>query len=155
MCLFQARRESILQKAEERVARYEAWKAGGRKGGRGHVLGFGSATPRDICQPIERPRRSSSHSALQRRSPNGSDVDSVRPQRRAISACSAVRRHIDNNRIGMLLTQPLLTSLFSHLLQIVCIDTMVPRLFLLLLFPFFFILNGLFCSKVHAVSVCL
>ncbi|XP_055888645.1 MAP7 domain-containing protein 2-like isoform X20 [Biomphalaria glabrata] len=26
-----ARRESILQKAEERVARYEAWKAGGRK----------------------------------------------------------------------------------------------------------------------------
>uniref|UniRef100_A0A2C9LAT9 MAP7 domain-containing protein n=1 Tax=Biomphalaria glabrata TaxID=6526 RepID=A0A2C9LAT9_BIOGL len=27
-----ARRESILQKAEERVARYEAWKAGGRKG---------------------------------------------------------------------------------------------------------------------------
>ncbi|XP_005101378.3 flocculation protein FLO11 isoform X10 [Aplysia californica] len=26
------RRESILQKAEERVARYEAWKAGGRKG---------------------------------------------------------------------------------------------------------------------------
>ncbi|CAG5121996.1 unnamed protein product, partial [Candidula unifasciata] len=97
-----ARRESILQKAEERVARYEAWKAGGRKGGRGHVLGFGSATPRDICQPIERPRRSSSHSALQRRSPNGSDVDSVRPQRRAVSACSAVRRHIDSNRIGMI-----------------------------------------------------
>ncbi|CAL1547425.1 unnamed protein product, partial [Lymnaea stagnalis] len=98
-----ARRESILQKAEERVARYEAWKAGGRKGGRGHILGFGSATPRDICQPFERPRRSSSHSALQRRSPNGSDMDSMRPQRRALSACSAVRRHccVDYNRIGM------------------------------------------------------
>ncbi|XP_005101366.3 serine-rich adhesin for platelets isoform X2 [Aplysia californica] len=97
------RRESILQKAEERVARYEAWKAGGRKGGRGHMLGFGSATPRDICQPLERPRRSSSHSALVRRSPNGSDMDSVRPQRRALSACSAVRRHccVDINRIGM------------------------------------------------------
>ncbi|XP_005101374.3 inner centromere protein B isoform X6 [Aplysia californica] len=96
------RRESILQKAEERVARYEAWKAGGRKGGRGHMLGFGSATPRDICQPLERPRRSSSHSALVRRSPNGSDMDSVRPQRRALSACSAVRRHccVDINRIG-------------------------------------------------------
>ncbi|XP_035826411.1 titin homolog isoform X8 [Aplysia californica] len=95
------RRESILQKAEERVARYEAWKAGGRKGGRGHMLGFGSATPRDICQPLERPRRSSSHSALVRRSPNGSDMDSVRPQRRALSACSAVRRHccVDINRI--------------------------------------------------------
>ncbi|XP_055888631.1 MAP7 domain-containing protein 1-like isoform X7 [Biomphalaria glabrata] len=98
-----ARRESILQKAEERVARYEAWKAGGRKGGRGHIFGFGSATPRDICQPFERPRRSSSHSALQRRSPNGSDMDSMRPQRRALSACSAVRRHccVDYNRIGM------------------------------------------------------
>uniref|UniRef100_A0A2C9LB13 MAP7 domain-containing protein n=1 Tax=Biomphalaria glabrata TaxID=6526 RepID=A0A2C9LB13_BIOGL len=96
-----ARRESILQKAEERVARYEAWKAGGRKGGRGHIFGFGSATPRDICQPFERPRRSSSHSALQRRSPNGSDMDSMRPQRRALSACSAVRRHccVDYNRI--------------------------------------------------------
>ncbi|GFO33382.1 39S ribosomal protein l23, mitochondrial, partial [Plakobranchus ocellatus] len=98
-----ARRESILQKAEERVARYEAWKAGGRKGGRGHVLGFGSATPRDICQRLERPRRSSSHSALGQRSPNGSDMGSVRPQRRALSACSAVRRHccVDMNRMGM------------------------------------------------------
>ncbi|KAK3798040.1 hypothetical protein RRG08_034601 [Elysia crispata] len=97
-----ARRESILQKAEERVARYEAWKAGGRKGGRGHVLGFGSATPRDICQRLERPRRSSSQSALGPRSPNGSDMGSVRPQRRALSACSAVRRHccVDMNRMG-------------------------------------------------------
>ncbi|XP_059139341.1 ensconsin-like isoform X14 [Physella acuta] len=103
-----ARRESILQKAEERVARYEAWKAGGRKGGRGHILGFGSATPRDICQPFERPRRSSSHSALQRRSPNGSDMDSMRPQRRALSACSAVRRHccVDYNRIDRSKTRP-------------------------------------------------
>lgn len=99
----QARRESILQRSEERVARFEAWKAGGRKGGRGHILGFGSATPRDICQPFGRPRRSSSHSALVRRSPNGSEMDSVRPQRRALSACSAVRRHcpVYNNRIGM------------------------------------------------------
>ncbi|XP_059139342.1 ensconsin-like isoform X15 [Physella acuta] len=37
-----ARRESILQKAEERVARYEAWKAGGRKGM------FGEGTPRNL-----------------------------------------------------------------------------------------------------------
>ena len=108
----QARRESILQKAEERVARYEAWKAGGRKGGRGHVLGFGSATPRDICQRLERPRRSSSHSALGPRSPNGSDMGSVRPQRRALSACSAVRRHycVDINRMGT----SVLTMLLTH-----------------------------------------
>ncbi|GFR76441.1 katanin p60 ATPase-containing subunit A1 [Elysia marginata] len=107
-----ARRESILQKAEERVARYEAWKAGGRKGGRGHVLGFGSATPRDICQRLERPRRSSSQSALGPRSPNGSDMGSVRPQRRALSACSAVRRHycVDMNRMG---PSPFVTSTSS------------------------------------------
>ncbi|XP_059139328.1 ensconsin-like isoform X4 [Physella acuta] len=111
-----ARRESILQKAEERVARYEAWKAGGRKGGRGHILGFGSATPRDICQPFERPRRSSSHSALQRRSPNGSDMDSMRPQRRALSACSAVRRHccVDYNRIGPHTSATAIVAGFQH-----------------------------------------
>ena len=104
MCVcVQSRRESLLMKAEERVARYEAWKRSGQKGGRSHVLGFGSATPRDICQSYERPRRSSSHSALVRRSPNGSDSDySFRPQRRAISACSTVRRHccVDLNRTG-------------------------------------------------------
>ena len=85
------------------MARYEAWKRSGQKGGRSHVLGFGSATPREICQSYERPRRSSSHSALMRRSPNGSDSDySFRPQRRAISACSTVRRHccVDLNRTG-------------------------------------------------------
>ncbi|XP_055888643.1 MAP7 domain-containing protein 1-like isoform X18 [Biomphalaria glabrata] len=37
-----ARRESILQKAEERVARYEAWKAGGRKGM------FGEGSPKNL-----------------------------------------------------------------------------------------------------------
>lgn len=86
------------------MARYEAWKAGGRKGGRAHMLGFGSATPRHICQPNERPRRSSSHSCLHRRSPNGSEIESARPQRRAMSACSTVRRHwcaVDANRMGM------------------------------------------------------
>ncbi|XP_076444498.1 uncharacterized protein LOC143282703 isoform X2 [Babylonia areolata] len=97
-----SRRETLLLKAEERVARYEAWKRSGQKGGRSHVLGFGSATPRHVCLPYERPRRSSSHSALARRSPNGSDSDySVfRPQRRALSACSTVRRHccVDLNR---------------------------------------------------------
>ncbi|XP_070191207.1 ensconsin-like isoform X13 [Littorina saxatilis] len=98
--LFSSRRESLLLKAEERVARYEAWKRSGQKGGRSHVLGFGSSAPRYICQ-TERPRRSSSHSALGRRSPNGSDSDySFRPQRRAVSACSTVRRHccVDLNR---------------------------------------------------------
>uniref|UniRef100_A0A0B7BCU5 MAP7 domain-containing protein n=1 Tax=Arion vulgaris TaxID=1028688 RepID=A0A0B7BCU5_9EUPU len=111
-----ARRESILQRAEERVARFEAWKAGGRKGGRGHILGFGSATPRDICQPFERPRRSSSHSALQRRSPNGSEIDSMRPQRRALSACSAVRRHcyVYNNRIGTTTSTPAISLSTQH-----------------------------------------
>jgi len=96
------RRESILQKAEERLARYEAWKAGGRKGGKGILgVGFGSASPRDICLPFERVRRSSSHTGLQWHSPNSSDVDSHRPQRRALSACSAVRRHycVDSNPI--------------------------------------------------------
>ncbi|XP_076466578.1 uncharacterized protein LOC143297908 isoform X9 [Babylonia areolata] len=98
-----SRRESLLLKAEERVARYEAWKRGGQKGGRGHVLGFGSATPRAICRPAERPRRSSSHSGLLRHSPSGSDSEySFRPQRRALSACSTVRRHccVDLNRSG-------------------------------------------------------
>ncbi|KAL8579569.1 hypothetical protein ACOMHN_025522 [Nucella lapillus] len=98
------RRETLLLKAEERVARYEAWKRGGQKGGRGHVLGFGSATPRNICQPQDRTRRSSSsHSALLRHSPSDSDSDySFRPQRRALSACSTVPRHccVDLNRSG-------------------------------------------------------
>ncbi|XP_067675549.1 ensconsin-like isoform X14 [Haliotis asinina] len=95
------RREEIICRAQERVARYEQWKLGGRKGGSGHVFGFGSRTPREICQPSERPKRSSSHSALIRRSPNGSDSDYARPQRRALSACSTVRRHccIDINHI--------------------------------------------------------
>ncbi|XP_048239693.1 ensconsin-like isoform X3 [Haliotis rufescens] len=95
------RREEIIYRAQERVARYEQWKLGGRKGGSGHVFGFGSRTPREICQPSERPKRSSSHSALIRRSPNGSDSDYARPQRRALSACSTVRRHccIDINHI--------------------------------------------------------
>ncbi|XP_046360812.2 ensconsin-like isoform X14 [Haliotis rufescens] len=98
------RREEIIYRAQERVARYEQWKLGGRKGGSGHVFGFGSRTPREICQPSERPKRSSSHSALIRRSPNGSDSDYARPQRRALSACSTVRRHccIDINHITAL-----------------------------------------------------
>ncbi|XP_041351287.1 uncharacterized protein LOC121370229 [Gigantopelta aegis] len=96
------RRESIVEKSQQRVARYEQWKNSGRSGGSGHYLGFGSRTPRDICRPLERPQRSSSHSALIRRSPNSSDWDYVRPQRRAQSACSTVRRHccIDTNRSG-------------------------------------------------------
>ncbi|XP_060069690.1 MAP7 domain-containing protein 1-like [Ylistrum balloti] len=96
----QARKESIIQKSQERITRYEQWKASGRKGGRVLVYGFGSRTPREVCQPVDR-RRSSSHSALIRRSPNGSDSDSWRPQRRAVSACSTVRRHccIDINRL--------------------------------------------------------
>ncbi|XP_025099352.1 ensconsin-like isoform X14 [Pomacea canaliculata] len=97
-----SRRETLLIKAEERVARYEQWRRTGQKGGRSHCLGFGSATPRAVCQPMERPRRSSSHSALMRRSPNGSDSDySFRPQRRALSACSTIRRHccVDINRM--------------------------------------------------------
>ncbi|XP_025099348.1 ensconsin-like isoform X10 [Pomacea canaliculata] len=99
-----SRRETLLIKAEERVARYEQWRRTGQKGGRSHCLGFGSATPRAVCQPMERPRRSSSHSALMRRSPNGSDSDySFRPQRRALSACSTIRRHccVDINRMAM------------------------------------------------------
>lgn len=86
------RREAILQKAQERVARYEQWKQQGRHRG-GRIYGFGSRTPREICLPLDR-KRSSSHSTLLRRSPNDSDSDSyVRPQRRAVSACSMVRRH--------------------------------------------------------------
>ncbi|XP_050394859.1 ensconsin isoform X11 [Patella vulgata] len=95
-----SKREAILQRASERMTRYEAWKTGGRKGGSGGVSGFGSRTPRDICKPSDRPNRSSSHSALIRRSPNSSDCGYMSPQRRAISACSSVRRHccVDINR---------------------------------------------------------
>ncbi|XP_050394850.1 ensconsin isoform X2 [Patella vulgata] len=97
-----SKREAILQRASERMTRYEAWKTGGRKGGSGGVSGFGSRTPRDICKPSDRPNRSSSHSALIRRSPNSSDCGYMSPQRRAISACSSVRRHccVDINRTG-------------------------------------------------------
>ncbi|XP_014777301.1 capping protein inhibiting regulator of actin dynamics isoform X14 [Octopus bimaculoides] len=86
------RREAILQRAQERVARYEQWKQSGRHRG-GRIYGFGSRTPRDICLPLDR-KRSSSHSTLLRCSANDSDSDTyVRPQRRAVSACSMVRRH--------------------------------------------------------------
>ncbi|GAB1606819.1 ensconsin-like [Argonauta hians] len=86
------RREAILQRAQDRVARYEQWKQSGRHRG-GHIYGFGSRTPRDICLPLDR-KRSSSHSTLLRCSVNDSDSDCyVRPQRRAVSACSMVRRH--------------------------------------------------------------
>ncbi|ESO93229.1 hypothetical protein LOTGIDRAFT_232681 [Lottia gigantea] len=97
-----SKREAILQRASERLTRYEAWKSGGRKGGSGQPSGFGSRTPRDICKPSERPKRSSSHSALIRHSPNSSDYAYMSPQRRAISACSSVRRHccVDINRSG-------------------------------------------------------
>lgn len=60
-----------------------------------------------MCVPFDR-RRSSSHTGLSRHSPNGSDSDYYRPQRRAVSACSAVRRHccIDINRLtGMSFSQ--------------------------------------------------
>ncbi|XP_071134521.1 MAP7 domain-containing protein 1-like isoform X17 [Mytilus edulis] len=95
-----ARRESIIQKSAERITRFEQWKASGRKGGSRLSYGFGSRTPRDVCVPFDR-RRSSSHTGLSRHSPNGSDSDYYRPQRRAVSACSAVRRHccIDINRL--------------------------------------------------------
>lgn len=95
-----ARRESIIQKSQDRITRFEQWKASGRKGGSRLSYGFGSRTPRDVCVPFDR-RRSSSHTGLSRHSPNGSDSDYYRPQRRAISACSAVRRHccIDINRL--------------------------------------------------------
>ncbi|XP_036367746.1 ensconsin isoform X15 [Octopus sinensis] len=86
------RREAILQRAQERVARYEQWKQSGRHRG-GRIYGFGSRTPREICLPLDR-KRSSSHSTLLRCSANDSDSDTyVRPQRRAVSACSMVRRH--------------------------------------------------------------
>ncbi|KAK3585148.1 hypothetical protein CHS0354_034281 [Potamilus streckersoni] len=108
-----AKKEAILQKAKERLTRYEQWKTmGRRKGGRSLQYAFGSATPREVCQPLERSRRSSSHSTLMRCSPEGSDSDSFY-HRRAVSACSVVRRHccIDINRLtgtGML------TSLLQH-----------------------------------------
>ncbi|XP_071134541.1 ensconsin-like isoform X36 [Mytilus edulis] len=100
-----ARRESIIQKSAERITRFEQWKASGRKGGSRLSYGFGSRTPRDVCVPFDR-RRSSSHTGLSRHSPNGSDSDYYRPQRRAVSACSAVRRHccIDINRLTALNT---------------------------------------------------
>lgn len=97
----QARKEAIIQKSNERLTRYEQWKAqmSTRKGGISYVIGFGSRAPRTVCQPLER-RRSSSHSTIYRRSPQGSDADSYLPHRRAFSACS-VRRHccIDINKL--------------------------------------------------------
>ncbi|XP_062572850.1 titin homolog [Saccostrea cucullata] len=96
-----ARKEAIIQKSNERQTRYEQWKAqmSSRKGGISYVIGFGSRAPRSVCQPLER-RRSSSHSTIYRRSPQGSDADSYIPHRRAYSACS-VRRHccIDINKL--------------------------------------------------------
>ncbi|XP_060584131.1 trichohyalin-like isoform X14 [Ruditapes philippinarum] len=93
-----AKKEAILSKAKERLTRYEQWKAHGRKGGRRHVLGFGSRTPREVCFTLDA-RRSSSQSTL-RRSPNSSDYDSYF-NRRAVSASSVVRRHccIDINKL--------------------------------------------------------
>lgn len=87
-----------MSKAKERLTRYEQWKSHGRKGGRRHVLGFGSRTPREVCFPLDA-RRSSSQSTL-RRSPNSSDYDSYF-NRRAVSASSVVRRHccIDINKL--------------------------------------------------------
>ncbi|KAL4233732.1 hypothetical protein ACF0H5_008412 [Mactra antiquata] len=92
------KKEAILNKAKERLTRYEQWKAHGRKGGRRHVLGFGSRTPREVCFTLDA-RRSSSQSTL-RRSPNSSDYDSYF-NRRAVSASSVVRRHccIDINKL--------------------------------------------------------
>lgn len=99
--LLQARKEAIIQKSNDRLTRYEQWKAqmSSRKGGISYVIGFGSRAPRTVCQPLER-RRSSSHSTIYRRSPQGSDADSYIPHRRAYSACS-VRRHccIDINKL--------------------------------------------------------
>nr|XP_011438936.2 microtubule-associated protein futsch isoform X4 [Crassostrea gigas] len=96
-----ARKEAIIQKSNDRLTRYEQWKAqmSSRKGGISYVIGFGSRAPRTVCQPLER-RRSSSHSTIYRRSPQGSDADSYIPHRRAYSACS-VRRHccIDINKL--------------------------------------------------------
>lgn len=93
-----AKKEAILSKAKERLTRYEQWKSSGRKGGRRHVLGFGSRAPREVCLPLDN-RRSSSQSTL-RRSPNSSDYDSYF-HRRAVSASSVVRRHccIDINKL--------------------------------------------------------
>ena len=96
--ILQAKKEAILSKAKERLTRYEQWKSSGRKGGRRHVLGFGSRAPREVCLPLDS-RRSSSQSTL-RRSPNSSDYDSYF-HRRAVSASSVVRRHccIDINKL--------------------------------------------------------
>ena len=108
----QAKKEAILSKAKERLTRYEQWKSTGRKGGRRHMLGFGSRAPREVCLPLD--RRSSSQSTL-RRSPNSSDYDSYF-HRRAVSASSVVRRHccIDINKLtqgtGMLYTLTSLTN---------------------------------------------
>lgn len=107
-----AKKEAILSKAKERLTRYEQWKSSGRKGGRRHLLGFGSRAPREVCLPLD--RRSSSQSTL-RRSPNSSDYDSYF-HRRAVSASSVVRRHccIDINKLtqgtGMLFSLTSLTN---------------------------------------------
>ncbi|KAL5009688.1 hypothetical protein ScPMuIL_011993 [Solemya velum] len=97
------RKEAILSKAKDRLTRYELWKTSGRRsGGGGIVYGFGSRTPREVCHPFDRSKRSSSHNRLLRHSPNGSDSDYSRPHRRAVSACSVVRRHccIDINQLN-------------------------------------------------------
>lgn len=94
----QVKREANLSKVKDRLTRYEQWKTHGRKGGRRHILGFGSRTPREVCFTLDA-RRSSSQSTL-RRSPNSSDYDSYF-NRRAVSASSVVRRHccIDINKL--------------------------------------------------------
>ncbi|XP_074646509.1 uncharacterized protein LOC141902516 isoform X16 [Tubulanus polymorphus] len=84
--------EALLRRSAEREAKLESIR--GRRG-ISYVVAFGSGTPRDICEPLDRSRRSSSHTSLVRRT--GDDAHQ-RSHRRAASASAAVRRRYTADR---------------------------------------------------------
>ncbi|XP_074646494.1 uncharacterized protein LOC141902516 isoform X14 [Tubulanus polymorphus] len=86
--------EALLRRSAEREAKLESIR--GRRG-ISYVVAFGSGTPRDICEPLDRSRRSSSHTSLVRRT--GDDAHQ-RSHRRAASASAAVRRRYTADRNG-------------------------------------------------------
>ncbi|XP_005101375.3 inner centromere protein A isoform X7 [Aplysia californica] len=86
------RRESILQKAEERVARYEAWKAGGRKG----MFGGEGSTPKHLSM--------STSVLYHKRNPEFSSMNALSPASRPESAL--VLNTIPEGRRSFLGTSP-------------------------------------------------
>lgn len=93
-CLpFQARRQEIIRRSMERDSKFQERSKRSQSG-----LGFGSRTPRMVCETIDATKRAASqgnllrpsHPQLTEESPDDSDSGSV--HRRAVSACSLSRK---------------------------------------------------------------